>query len=99
MRPGQSVVFLNDKHLDFRRKNLTVTDAQGRSAHRKISRQGNSSRFRGVSWHRKSGKWQAVIKNREKLEWLGSFSTQKEAAKAYDKRARELYGKLASLNF
>jgi hypothetical protein len=96
---GKNVIFLSGNRLDFRRKNLAVTDAQGRSAHRKISKKGNSSRYRGVSWHKKSGRWQAVIKNREKLEWLGNFSSQKEAAHAYDKRAKQLYGKFASLNF
>lgn len=42
-----------------------------------------------------SKRWQAVIKGKH----IGTFDTEEEAARAYDKAAKELYGDLARLNY
>ncbi len=43
-----------------------------------------------VGVYKNRGKWQAKIKVGDKLEPHGSFDTQKEAALAFDRRAREV---------
>lgn len=57
-------------------------------------RAGGSSRFRGV-WLNRSGRWQAECMK----HYLGTFSDDVEAARAYDAAARGLQGEFARLNF
>ncbi len=49
-----------------------------------------SSKYRGVSWYKKSNQWKAEIKVAGKLEHLGYFDDEAEAARAFDVRAAEL---------
>ena len=57
-----------------------------------------SSKYKGVNIVR-SGKWIARVTCNYKGYNLGTFETEEEAAKAYDKKAKELFGDYASLNF
>ena len=43
-----------------------------------------------VGVYKSGGNWRAQIKVNKKKEYLGTFVTQREAALAYDRRAREL---------
>lgn len=52
------------------------------------------SGYRGIHL-RKSGRYAVTIKQ----EWLGTFDTIEEAARIYNKKAAELYGDNAILNF
>lgn len=58
-------------------------------------RQRTTSRFKGVSWHRGTSKWQTFIGRR----YLGLRGDEHAAARLYDQAARELYGEFACLNF
>ena len=49
-----------------------------------------SSKFRGVSWSKSHSQWQAMIRVAGKLEHLGYFDDEKEAARAFDTRAADL---------
>ena len=68
---------------------------------KQISRN-NTSGFRGVRFRKNVNnvnKWSVKIQKNKKVYRLGHFSTPEEAARAYDAKAKELYGQKARLNF
>lgn len=59
------------------------------------------SKYRGVTHHIRRGYsyWRAKITVNKKVYYIGEFKNEKEAAMAYDRKARELLGNDAKLNF
>lgn len=96
--PPTIVDHRNHNTLDCRKDNLRTTNKAGNSMNRpKIDRL-CSSQFKGVWWDRDRQKWMAYIKKDQRRKNLGRFTTEIEAAAAYDKAAVELFGDMASLN-
>jgi hypothetical protein len=58
-----------------------------------------SSRYKGVSWHKRDKKFYAAIKLNGRPKHLGAFIDEREAARAYDAAAREHFGDFAVCNF
>lgn len=60
-----------------------------------------TSRFVGVSWCTHAGKWRAQIVRRDRTQCphIGNFSSELQAALAYDDAAFALRGEFACLNF
>lgn len=58
-----------------------------------------SSRFRGVTFHKQAGRWQAALMTGGRNYHLGLFEDETAAARAYDTAARHHFGAFASPNF
>lgn len=87
----------NMDKLDDRRANLRVATRGQNAANRKGR---GASPYLGV--HRQGAKWQARISpigSRRKYFNLGAFADEADAARAYDRAAREHHGEYARLNF
>jgi len=96
--PRQHVDHHNGDTLDNRRENLRTATVSQNQMNRRPNRR-SASGFKGVSLHKRSGRWQAEIQKDGKKMFLGSFGTPELAALAYDSAARELFGEFARPNF
>lgn len=56
------------------------------------------SKFIGVSWHKKTGKWRARIRINNKEHSLGYFDNEEAAAIAYNIEAEKQFKEFANLN-
>ena len=50
----------------------------------------NKSGYKGVCWDAKAGKWKAQVSIGGRTKFLGNFDNPKDAARAYNRKAREL---------
>src|SRR5580698_2549788 len=58
-----------------------------------------TSKYKGVyKVKRRKGKWTAHIKSQGKYYHLGTYTTENDAARAYNVKASELFGEFAALN-
>ena len=94
---------INGNGLDNRRVNLRICSRSANLQNIHFNRENKSSRFHGVYWHKIGKKWLAQIGQtkpgqKRKNYYLGLFDDEVIAAKAYNEKARELYGKHAKTN-
>ncbi|CAK0786830.1 hypothetical protein CVIRNUC_010044 [Coccomyxa viridis] len=75
--------------------------AQLEGEERKRGPAGRTSMYKGVTKHRRSGRWEAHVWVREdgKQAYLGGYSTEEEAAEAHDVAALKCHGLKAKTNF
>lgn len=91
---GLQVDHENHNGLDDRKQNLRIaTQVQNNANQRKRT----NRKFKGVSKFRNSFRAQISLNN--KTHHIGCFSTEELAAKAYDKKAKEVWSNFACLNF
>lgn len=81
----------NGDGLDCREKNLRKATVE-QNQHNASRRSDNKSGFKGVVWHKASGKYVASIKVSGLRKHLGCFDDPKEAHVAYVDAARKFFG-------
>ena len=88
----------NHDKLDNRKSNLRVCSRSENNHNQQILTYAKSSVYKGVSFYKRIGKWQAQIKLNNKNKSLGYFTNEIDAAIAYNVAAIELFGEFALLN-
>lgn len=106
--PGLHVDHKNRNPLDNRKSNLRLATRSENMANQK-RRNAEYSPYRGVTMNnygkfRVNGEFMEItysarIRKENRRYQLGSYKTAEEAAKAYDRKAYELFGEFAALNF
>ncbi len=96
--PGEVVDHIDGNGLNQRRANMRCC-SQGQNLLNRKAWTAKKSKYKGVRWSKRSRKWIAEITLHGKRQWLGTFEKEEDAARAYDRRARELFGQYARPNF
>jgi hypothetical protein len=95
---GLEVDHKNRNGLDNRQENLRIcTSSQNK--HNTGQHSDNKSGYKGVCWVTRDKRWKAQIKFDGRNMSLGHYKNIIDAAKAYDAKAREVFGEFAYLNF
>ena len=89
----------NHDTLDNRKSNLRLATYAENGYNRRKLKKSKSSRFKGVSFHKKRNVWRAVISTTGRSIHLGEFKSELQAAKAYDGAAKLHFKDFANLNF
>ena len=83
-------------HKDSNRANNNVSNLRwatnSENSYNSPIRNDNTSGIKGVTWSKKSNKWQVQITHKGKNYQLGFFTDKEEAVKARKSKANELFG-------
>ena len=97
-KKGEDVDHIDHNPLDNRKTNIRICTRSQNMANRGSTKNA-SSKYKGVFWSKNCKKWIAQIQHNYKRMHLGCFCQEIEAAKAYDRKAKKLFGEYAYLNF
>ena len=97
---GMMVDHINGNGLDNRKENIRICTMSQNMMNRSKTVQ-NSTGFKGVykTGDSKLNPYSAKIQKDGKVYCLGHYSAAEEAARSYDRKAIELFGEFAVLNF
>jgi len=95
-KPEEEIDHINHNGLDDRRCNMRIATHQQNMMN--IEKIYGSSKYKGVCWDKRINSWRCEIGSRINRVWIGRFFNEEDAARAYDKKAKELYGDFAVLN-
>ena len=94
---GYELDLINQNKLDCRISNLRLaTRSQNRMNTHPI--ENKTSKYKGVSFFKRNGKWRAQIKIDKRLKHLGYFDSEELAAQCYNRIALNLFGEFACIN-
>jgi hypothetical protein len=89
LKEDEIINHINHIRNDNRIDNLEVVTHK-QNCQYLLKKQGTSSQYKGVNWHKQNNKWQARIRIDGKKKHLGCFVNEIDAAKAYNEKAKYL---------
>ena len=97
---GMYTDHIDGNTLNNKRSNLRVCSNADNCRNRGINKN-NTHGYKGVTYdgRRPHAPWSARVGFNFKRVYAGNYATKEEAARAYDKKALELHGEFARLNF
>jgi len=85
------IQYKDKNFLNNQKSNIRVAEAflicRNSTGHRD-----GTSKYKGVSWEKATKKWRAQLQLRGRKYNIGRFTSEEEAAKAYDEKVREICG-------
>lgn len=93
---GVEVDHVDGDGLNNQRCNMRLVTRQQNTWNQKPR---HGSIYKGISFDKNARKWRAFIRIEKKNKHLGCFTSDLDAARAYDQAAREHFGAFAWLNF
>ena len=96
-KKGYETDHIDGNGLNNCRHNLRIVTTAQNSMNSKKSAN-KSSIYKGVSFHKRQNKWISYIKINKRLKTIGYFNSEIDAARAYNEKAKELFGEFANLN-
>jgi hypothetical protein len=93
-KKGEFIDHINGDRLDNRKSNLRTVNKRQNNINAKQKR----GKYKGVSFHKKAGKWVASITVNYKSIHLGLHDTEERAAMEYNTYAYIYQGEFAHLN-
>jgi hypothetical protein len=91
---------INRNPLDNHKSNLRICSQRQNVVNSK-KKEGCVSKYKGVSWDismKRKKRWYAACEYNNKQIKIGRFATEIEAALAYNKKAKELWGEYVTIN-
>jgi hypothetical protein len=96
--PVALIDHINQNTTDNRLNNLREATKRQNGANSR-SRSKSSSKYLGVHWSKRDQNWRSQIRINGVKQWIGCFTSEREAALAYDHAAKKFHGEFASFNF
>lgn len=89
-------------HIDRNKSNNLIDNLRiatgANNQYNRTKSANTSSQYKGVSYNKQTKKWTASIRKDYERYFIGYFTTEIEAAQAYDAKAKELFGEFACPN-
>ena len=98
LKPSELTDHRNHNGLHNWQDNLRICNHSQNKQNSNPQKNG-SSKYKGVYWKKSIHKWGTQIMKKGKNYHLGYFTSEIEAAKAYDIAAVKYFGEFASINF
>ena len=91
-KTGQVIDHRDGNGLNNQKSNLRFCTQRQNSANKRIK---PANEYRGISWHKKNKGWEVRVGKK----YQGMRKDKIVAAQLYDRKAKEIYGEYAVLNF